>query len=188
MSKMTCRRLCGLVAAVLVGVAAGCGQPSYKWALADASVALPVITGDERPVRRAGAPPELLGVGQGGGQTVLVACEVHRDTSRPYWQRNAAYVIVIDGPVPKGTVEVTPENGRFIENAVWWPARSPYVGLEGRIKILSVSSSGIVADCAVRNVIARTGDPVVPLRGLYTFKFTNVDPSVLERCGIRYGS
>lgn len=183
-------RRIGFLGAVLVTLGTvGCQGKArtHEWALMEADVAFPEITGRERPVRRAGEPAEVLEIRRGGGQTVLVACRVAEDvpSDRPYWHRNLAYVIAIPSPLSTGSYDVTPENGRFLENAAWIPARRPYVGLEGRIRVLSFNSRGAVVDCSVRNVITRTGDPVYPLRGIHTFEFATVDEGVLNGCAIR---
>ncbi len=143
---------------------------------------LPPITGKERPLQRAGSPAEPLQIGP-GGRAVLVHCLAEEVPAAMEEEWHRAHVIVLDS-LSEGTFEVTPASGRLIETTQWRPARQPYVGLEGTIKILSVSGNSVLADCAVRNVIGRSGDPVYPLRGLYKFYFATGDELALSRCAI----
>ncbi len=168
-------------------LSAGCSQTRHDWAITDASVALPPMNLASHPLDRAGAPPEPLALGSGGGQLVLIHCLTSADAYYEYRRWGRSFVIVLDAAA-KGRIEITPDNGRFIEHADWAPARAPYQGLEGGVTIISTSSSAVVADCAVRNIIRRTGDPVYSLRGLCTFRVSGVDTAELERCGVLAGT
>jgi len=151
----------------------------------DVSVKLPEITGRERPVRRAGAPGEPLHVSAGGTQTVLVRCTSRDDPDKEDDEWSRALVIVLDGPPVKGAIiEVSPANGRLIENSAWRPAREPYAGLEGKITIVSVTNQRVVADCSVRNIIKQSGDPVHSLRGEYEFEISPFADATLAECAI----
>ncbi len=180
------KRLSALYAASLVVAMSGmgCSQAQHGYAIPDANVTLPPYTGAEWPMRRAGSPPELLAVQSGGNQVVLLRCTTSEDIYYSYRNWGRSFVLVLDGPLQKGRIEITPENGRLIENADWNPPRQPYVGLEGSINIVSVSKSGILAECNVHNQIRRTGEPVHSLRGMYLFDVGAGTPGVLRRCGI----
>ena len=179
--------MCTLTIVTTALAAAGCSQTQHDWAIANADVTLPAMEERAYALRRAGSPPELLGIASGGSQLVLVRVTTSADPYYDYRRWGRAFVIVLDAPVSRGRVPITPENGRFIEQADWAPAREPYVGLEGSITILSVSAREVLADCSVRSMIRRTGDQAYTLRGLHTFRIGRVDPAEMERCGIRIG-
>ena len=81
--------------ALLVGA---CGEPTHYWVITDAQVALPPITGNERTLERAGMPSELLEVGRGGDQTVLIIADINHDTARLDNDLSDTYIAVLDGP------------------------------------------------------------------------------------------
>ncbi len=162
-----------LLAAALatIGLAAGCHTTDSHWVVNDVSVSLPPMTIADRPTERAAMPAEWLIARAGGGQTLLIWCHSTDDPNVFDDERSRTFVIVLDGPPAKGVVEVTPENGRMISATAWLPPRKPYDGLEGRIAIVSVMKNGeVIADCSVRNVLRRSGDPVYAMRGLIHFK------------------
>ena len=96
-------------------------------------------------------------------------------------------MIVLDGPPEPGSYDVSPANGRLIENSSWRPARSPYSGLEGSITVKAIKGTKLIADCSIRNIIARTQDPVYPLRGRYEFDIMSANDVPLEECAIHMG-
>jgi hypothetical protein len=165
----------------------GCHQTTNRWAVTDVSVSMPDITGHERPVRRAGNPTEFLDVNEGGNQTILVLCTRHDNPKRANREWSRAHVIVLDGPPAAGTYQVSPANGRLIENSSWRPARQPYSGLEGSITIKSIKDNKVITDCSIRNIIARTEDPVYPLRGRYEFDLVPAKNVPLDESAIHIG-
>ncbi len=174
-----------LMLAPCCGLSIGCQESSHAFALTNVSVTLPAITRNEQPLKRAGMPAEPLEIRQGGNQTVLVACERKEDPSGRGFPWCRAFVVVLDGPVASGRTEVTPDNGRLVENSPWYPARSPYVGLDGHISVLRASNKGVVVDCVLRNVVFRSDAPVYSIRGIRTFRLATGEEPELERCAIR---
>ena len=166
----------------------GCHDSSHYWVLADVRVSLPAITAEDRPLARAGSPAELLAVDPGGDQTVLVAADLHDNPEVLDDERARTFVVVLDGPPARGTYVVTPENARLILNSVWRPARRPYVGLEGRVEILSVAPNGIRAYCVLRRVMINTRERFHVLRGRYRFETPAGDDLRLKQAGIRPGA
>lgn len=183
-------RLGPLLAASVAGliVAGGCHDTSHYWVLTDVSVTLPAITGNERPTDRGGNPAELLDVVRGGSQTVLIAADLHDDPEVRDDERGRSFVVVLDGPPAEGACEITPDNARLIAHSVWWPPRKPYNGVEGQVKILSVSDDGVSAKCVLRNVLIRARDDSYTLRGRYRFRPPDENDDLrLRQAGIRFG-
>lgn len=180
------RRHHGLWVSVLglLAAGAGCSQTQRGYAIPNASVSLPPMELRREVLKRAGAPAEPLAVATGGSQLLLVHCTTMTDRYYEYRRWHRAFVIVLDTPVARGRMEITPENGRLIENAPWAPVRQPYIGLDGEINVLSVSADGVLADCSVHSRIRNTGEPVYSLRGLYLFKVGQAPPGELAQCGI----
>lgn len=160
-------------AVVLATLAAccGCGHRTWHFAsVSDASVSLPAMTTPEAADRRAGHPPEPLAITRGGDRTVLIACQTHDNPQRDLDDWGRAFVIVLTGPIARGKVEITPENGRFILHEALRPARRPYVGLDGSIDIWSVGNGRIVAYCGLRARMQDAYGRTYVLRGLYEFR------------------
>lgn len=168
--------------------AAGCGSRQWHhWALHDVGVALPDLRTDDRVTRRAGTASEPLEIMTGGGgQTVLIAYETYDNPQRTDEEWGRAYVVVLDGPPAEGRFEVTPENGRFIEHSAFRPARRPYVGLDGHVRILSVESDGdVVAHCVLRSYLRDDRDPGHVFRGTVQFDTPREVSRFLNGPGIR---
>lgn len=174
-----------LLALACLFATTGCHRATDSWALTDVNVAFPPITGAERPAERAGSPAELLEIYSGGQQTALIHCVIRDNPKRTDDERSRAHVIVLDGQPTPGTYEVSPANGRLVQNSAWRPARKPYSGLEGEINIIEIKNNRVVAECSIRNIITRTGDPVYPLRGRYEFEIVPADQLPLDECGIQ---
>lgn len=158
---------------VLAGMtmpATGCAERWHYGFVTDAAVNLPPYSHVVERRQRAGSEPEWLDVEPGGDQTVLVAVWSKTEPSKLNEIESRTYVIVLDGPPAEGRYEVTPANGRFIRGTNWFPPRQPYEGLEGSVRIRSVSAGGIKAYCGLRNVLARPADPLYPLRGDVRFE------------------
>jgi len=152
-----------------LSVLTGCHETDYRWALTDTTVALPEITGQERPTERAGTPAELLAIKAGGDQTVLVAATIKDNPAKTDDERSYAFVVVLDGPLTQKVYPVAPDNGRLILNSVWRPARSPYGSLEGEIEIKEITPERIKAKCVLRNVLENARAASYIMRGTYWF-------------------
>jgi hypothetical protein len=184
LSKMK-RINCKMIAVACLFATTGCHRATDSWAVTDVNIAFPPITGAERPTERAGSPAELLEIYSGGQQTALIHCVISDNPKKTDDERSRAHVIVIDGEPKPGTYEVSPANGRLVQNSAWRPARKPYGGLEGEITIVKIKGNRVIAECSIRNIISRTGDPVYPLRGRYEFEMMPADQVPLDECGIQ---
>jgi hypothetical protein len=152
--------------------------------MADASAPLPSWDEADPMGKRAAMPAELLEVNLHGNQTVLVAARISEDRKRPDDFRSRSFVAIIDGPAQPGKYEITPANGRFIENSSWEPARRPYKGAEGYVKIRSVKDDMIEAYFNLRNSYATT-EPRYVLRGEFEFERVQENFHLLRTAGIR---
>lgn len=175
-----------VVAVLATAMTVGCNSSWQYAAIPNAGVSLPPMVQRHYSLERAATPGEPLEIGA-GNQTVLVATRTHENPAKFEHRRTRSFVIVLDGPPAKGTYEVTPDNGRLVETGRFLPPRAPYEGIEGRIKIVSVSEDGVWADCAIRSILqGLDGEPVRVLRGLYRFEVGG-DPMTLLRAGLRIG-
>lgn len=161
----------------------GCHQMHEYRVVTDARVTFPGPETREMR-RRAGAPADVLTVASGGHQTVLIACHAHDDpkVTNDEWSR--AFVIALDEPPEPGTTyEVTPANGRLIEDRPFHPARIPYTGIEGEVTIVRVRHDGdLIVDCRVRSVLAYAGERPRVLRGRHRFRVVHGEET---RCAVR---
>lgn len=179
-----------MIAALALGLTfmAGCQSEWHYWCWRDADVLLPMITDADRPLQRAGTPPELLAVGSGRGQVVLVASRIRDNPNRRDALRGVTYVAVLDGPLERGArYDITPANGRLILNASFLPARKPYEGIEGHVEILNVKGDRIDAECVFRNDVLEPIEKSYVLRGWYSFAPpTWNDLALLRKAGIEW--
>jgi len=148
----------------------GCHDTQHHWVLRDVSVSLPPVSGQERLLSQGGGASDWLEARRGGSQTILMACFVHDNPEVFDDESGMVFLIVLDGRPARRTISVTPANGRFVVGSAWIPARKPYVGLEGTIRILSVWLDGsVLADCDVRTVTTGHVDRTCDLKGLRRF-------------------
>jgi hypothetical protein len=181
------RRIAGwLVATASLGALVGCTSESHwhYWSIVDASAPLPSWSEADPMGRRAAMPAELLEVDLNGNQTVLIAAKISQDRKQPDDVSSYSFVAIIDGPAEPGKYEITPANGRFVENSSWEPARKPYKGAEGYVKIHSVTDDVIEAYCNLRNSYA-TAEPRYILRGKFEFETVQENFHLLNSVGIR---
>ena len=167
---------------------AGCGHTQWHYAtLRDVNVSMPAVAGAEDPMKRAGMPAERLHVRAGGQRTVLVAVQTHNNPENPVTAWNRAFVVVLDGPPAKGIFEVTPANGRVVTTSERRPARRPYIGLEGYVKILSVQGPKVKTYCVLRSEIIDAYDDSFILRGFYDFQTATGQEPYLRGSGLTVG-
>jgi len=168
----------------------GCAERWYYWTLPDAGAEFPPMSQRRRVrqqlVERAGTPSEFLAVRAGGGGTLLVASRIIDDPKVGDDEKVRTFVIQLDGPATKGRHEVGPDNGRLLEFTVWWPTRTPYVGLEGYVDILDVRPDRVTAYCAVRSIIEKAQYPTRVLRGFYTFRAAGGAEPQLRQAGLSF--
>lgn len=161
---------------LLLSLAMGCGKPHDWWefhVVQGAHVSLPPVTGQERLYLNRQGPAQPLQVGMGGNQTLLIGSRVHDDPQATDDEWSNTFVIVLDGPPKPGKYVVGLNNGRFIMTSAWVPARQPYIGLDGWVRITSVDRNGdVVAWCAVHNHSSLHGDKAYWMEGPLRFKPT----------------
>ena len=163
--------------------AAGCHEKWHYWSLHDVRVSLPATgaVNDEpgEPDRMA----ELLHVQHRGEQTVFIAAWLHDDPDKLDDESGYTFVVVLDGPPKRGRHEITPENGRLIEHSPAKPPYRPYVGMNGRITILSELNGEIWADCSLKaetkNGVSRSA------KGWFVFKPVDRNTRALNFAGVR---
>ncbi len=168
----------------------GCAERWYYWTLSDAVAEFPPMSQRRRVrqqlVERAGTPSDFLAVQAGGGRTLLVASRITDDPKVGDDEKVRTFVIQLDGPATRGRHDVGPDNGRLLEFTVWWPTRTPYVGLEGYVDILDVRADRVVAYCAVRSIIEKAQYPTRVLRGFYTFRVAGGAEPELRQAGLSF--
>lgn len=189
-ARRTCRSVSlGILTALSLGGLTACHDSTHAWILTDVSVSLPAITGREPLVRRPAAPAEPLEVRSGGTQTLLVLTDLHDDPARYDDERVRSFVVVLDGPPVEGQeYAVEPDNGRLLLHRAWLPFRRPYEGIEGNVKIESISAEGVEAHCVFRNIIRDVQDESHIRRGTFLFQPPAPGDPPLRQAGIATAS
>jgi hypothetical protein len=177
----------GLILSGIALLTTGCNQPSqrYYMALQHVDVDLPPRTAELVKRPRATPHSEKLRVYPGGQKTLLIVGHEKQEADAfgdPWWN---TYVIVLDEPLRLGRHEVTPENGRLIQETEILPAKEPYRGLEGRATIEEIEPGELDVDLAVRSIIRHVDhDKLYVVRGSYDFLILRGDEPILDRFNI----